>query len=289
MTEVWEGDIDLHQCDRGTVSFTRTGSAITGRMRVLRNELAQEHDIDGTWSGDQVRFTRHLSSTSIQPFEGTASQDGPDRVTMNGRFAANLAGEWSAECRRTGSSPRPGPNLELRITPHHPTERDRITFSATARHSSGVRDVTHVINGEPVKTCAGDRCVHEAGPFPAGTISWRVAARANDGGEQKGRDNQIVIARVSAGSCRLRCRATGQQARSASVFLVVVSGPDDERRTITSKPFTTAGTVEFDDLPEGRLRLRVDTRADVAVRVRPSSQDVTCRAGQRAEAVFEFS
>jgi hypothetical protein len=285
VTETWEGDIDLHQGDRGTVSFTRAGSAIAGRIRVLRTRSEQEHSIDGTWSGDQVRFTRHLSATSIQPFEGTASQDAPDHVSMSGRFAANLAGAWSAECRRTGSSSRPGPNLSIRITPYRPTERDRITFSAVAQPSSGVRDVTHIINGKPVRTCAGDRCVHEAGPFPAGTISWRVSARANDGGEQEGRENQVVIAPVSAGSCR----ATGRQAKRAPVFFVVVSSSDDQRRTIGSKPFTTAGTAEFDDLPEGRLHLRVDTRADVAVRVRPSSRDVTCRAGQLAEAVFEFS
>jgi hypothetical protein len=289
MTETWEGDIDLHQGDRGTVSFTRAGSAIAGRMRVLRNELPQEHSIDGTWSGDQVRFTRHLSSTSIQPFEGTASQDGPDRVTMNGRFAANLAGEWSAECRRIGSSPRPGPNLELRITPYHPTERDRITFSATARHSSGVRDVTHVINGKAARTCPGEVCIHETGPFPAGTITWLVAARSNDGGEQPGHERTIVITPVSAGRCRLRCRATGPQANRASVFFVVVSRSDDPGRSVATKPFTNAGTAEFDDLPEGRFRVRVDTRADIPVRVRPSSQDVTCREGQLAEAVFGFS
>jgi hypothetical protein len=289
VTETWEGDIDLHQGDRGTVSFTRAGSAITGRIRVLRNELPQEHSIDGTWSGDQVRFTRHLSSTSIQPFEGTASQDGPDHVTMSGRFAANLAGEWSAECRRTGSSPKAGPSLERRITPYHPTERDQITFSAVASHSSGVRDVTHVINGAVARSCPGDRCIHVAGPFPAGTITWLVSARSNDGGEQPGHEHTIVITPVSAGTCRLRCRATGPQADRAPVFFVVVSRSDDPGRSVATKPFTSAGTVEFDNLPEGRFRLRVDSRADIAVRARPTSQEVTCQEGQLAEARFEFS
>jgi hypothetical protein len=149
--------------------------------------------------------------------------------------------------------------------------------------------VTHVVNGEAVRTCAGDRCLHQAGPFPAGTITWLVSARSNDGGEQPGHERTIAITPVSAGRCRLRCRATGPQAGRASVFFVVVSRSDDPGRSLATKPFTGAGTVEFDGLPEGSLRLRVDTRADVAVRVRPSSSVVTCREGQLAEAAFEFS
>lgn len=289
MAETWDGDIDLHQGDRGTISFTREVSAITGRIRVRRGQSEQEHSIDGTWTGDQIRFTRRLDASSIQPFEGTASAAGPDHVIMSGRFAANLAGEWSADCRRTSQGPKPtGPNLDLRFAPFHPTADDRITFSATAQHSSGVRDVTHFINGKAVRTCTTERCIHEAGPFPAGTITWGVRARSNNGGENSLDDHTIVIAPATAGGrCRLRCRAVGPQASRASAFFVAISRPG-ESRAIATKSFSNAGGIEFENLPEGRLHLLVDARADLPVRAQPSTQEVTCREDQLAEAVFTF-
>src|SRR4051794_21095680 len=85
VAETWDGDIDLHQGDRGTISFNREVSAITGRVRVRRGQSEQEHSIDGTWTGAQIRFTRRLDASSIQPFEGTASPVGPDHVIMSGR------------------------------------------------------------------------------------------------------------------------------------------------------------------------------------------------------------
>ena len=208
MAESWEGDIDLHQGGRGTISFTLDVAAITGRIRVRRGESEEEHAIDGMWTGD---------------------------------------------------------------------------------HSSGVRDVTHFINGAAVRTCTTERCAHEAGPFPAGTITWGVRARSNNGGENRPDHRTIVIAPAqAAGRCRLRCRAVGPKAGSAAVFFVAVSRPGGSK-AIATQPFSDAGVIEFENLPEGRLRLQVDTRADLLVRAQPVSQEVTCREDQQAEAVFTFS
>lgn len=284
----WSGDIDLHQGDTGTIRFEQVEDSIKGTMRVARGTNVSEHSIDGVWVGDSIRFTRHLDESSIQPFEGTVTRRDGDQAVMEGRFAAGLRGIWSATCRRTPSeTPAPaGPSLTIRIKPYEPTERDRIEFVATASHPSGVRDITHHVNGAAVRTCAGERCVHVQGPFPAGAITWRVSARSVNGGENIGQERPITIKPVaSRGNCRIIARADGPRAQSARVFAVSVVGPGNRR---ASRPFDANGRAEFVDLPEGRYTVSTDTRADIAVDVRPRRNDVECREGQTSEVVFDF-
>lgn len=107
----WRGTIDLHQGDTGTLEFIREGSAITeGWIEVHRGEISFPRDEirDGFWDDHVIAFRRILDPpTSYQPFKGTTSYEDGRRIIMEGRFAANYAGRWTAKCELVEESAPP--------------------------------------------------------------------------------------------------------------------------------------------------------------------------------------
>ncbi|OGF65080.1 MAG: hypothetical protein A2Y62_19900 [Candidatus Fischerbacteria bacterium RBG_13_37_8] len=104
-TEQWKCTIDLHQGDSGTMEINRNDAAIEGKIIVQRgaetnDPVTFETPFHGKWEGNTIDFTRLLSQTSQQPFNGSVSPVEDNKVTMQGRFAAKFSGTWSAECER---------------------------------------------------------------------------------------------------------------------------------------------------------------------------------------------
>lgn len=102
--ETWSCTIDLHQGDTGTLWFRRHDGAVDGSIVV--RDGSRKHRISGTWKGDRIEFWRALSEASGQPFVGTAGTTESGAVRMAGRFAHELSGVWSADCRRSDRAAR---------------------------------------------------------------------------------------------------------------------------------------------------------------------------------------
>ena len=117
----WDCAIDLHQGDTGTLTISRTGTSLVGRIIVSRNGVPSEHAIDGEWSDDRITFIRHLSATGrdIQAFTGVALAGDDGRARMAGRFARSFEGVWSADCK-AGPTDLPDPPSRDAIDPKPP-------------------------------------------------------------------------------------------------------------------------------------------------------------------------
>lgn len=172
---------------------------------------------------------------------------------------------------------KPGPSLTIKAQPYQPTSRDRVRFIVDAAHSAGVESVTIFVGGRAVKTCNTPHCEYEGGPYPAGTLVWKVDARSRDGGVTFGRDNPLAIKAMAAGAGSISGKAYGSGAGSARVFAVALYGPDDLSLHRETKSFDTSGRYRFTGLPPGRYRLVVDAKADIAYGAQPKSRTVDCR------------
>jgi hypothetical protein len=174
-------------------------------------------------------------------------------------------------------SSKPGPSLTIKAQPYQPTSQDSVRFIVDADHSAGVESVTIFVGGRAVKTCNTSHCEYEGGPYPAGTLVWKVDARSRDGGVTLGRDNQLVIKAMAVGTGSISGKAYGSGAGSARVFFVALYGPDDLSLYRETKSFDASGRYGFTSLPPGRYRLVVDTKADIAYGAYPNSRTVDCR------------
>ena len=219
----------------------------------------------------------------------TASEAGPHRLWAEARdLAGNKATSRTLEfmVHPTG---KPGPSLTLRTDPFRPTSRDPVRFIAEASHSSGVRDITIHVGGRAVLTCPAPRCEYTALAQPAGTLKWRVSARSQDGAETYGSETALEISPApTTGACSISGRATGSHADAASVFSVMLFGPDDERKHRETRRFDPDGRYRFSGLPDGRYWLRPDTRADIAVGPHPPRASPVCRGAEINGVDFEF-
>jgi hypothetical protein len=105
--ETWRCAIDLHQGDKGTLELTRKAPFIEGKLTIERGDRSFESAVRGEWGEAEIRFSRTLSSTSYQPFQGTVTSAGSGEVLMEGRFAAGNAGQWSCRCQLVESDGAP--------------------------------------------------------------------------------------------------------------------------------------------------------------------------------------
>ncbi len=183
---------------------------------------------------------------------------------------------------------KPGPALNTRIQPYHPTSQDRIRFITEASHPSGVESITIFINNRSVKTCNRDQCEYVGGPYPARKIIWRVSAKSRNGGVTYGYDKTVEIAPLATGKCSISGKAYGPGAGSAQAFFVSLYGPDNFELHRKTTPFDKNGQYRFTGLPDGRYMLRVDTRADIGIGSHPSSKTVKCRGKAIVNVNFEL-
>jgi hypothetical protein len=97
-------EINLHQGDAGQLEIRQMADGIQGTLTLERQAGGEPlaTSIRGSWTGDVIRFTRRLSSTSEQQFIGIVVAAGDSVVKMAGRYADAHEGVWSATCARSG-------------------------------------------------------------------------------------------------------------------------------------------------------------------------------------------
>ncbi len=182
---------------------------------------------------------------------------------------------------------KPGPALNTKIQPYSPTSQDKITFIASASHSSGVASITFFIAGQEIKTCSGDTCQYVGGPY-TGNITWRVSATAKDGGVTYGKDTIIEIKPLNIGTCSITGKVFGPGAYAAKVFFVILYGPNDFKVFREKKNFDASGVYQFTGLPNGQYKLVVTTKADIAVGPHPYFRIAECNGGTVTDMDFEL-
>ena len=96
-TRNWICKLDLHNGDVGVLMLQVTGAAVGGAIVV--DGTTDKQTIRGSYSKGRIDFIRQLSPTSSQPFAGVVVRSGARSLAMGGRYAANYAGTWSADCQ----------------------------------------------------------------------------------------------------------------------------------------------------------------------------------------------
>ena len=88
-------------------------------------------------------------------------------------------------------------------------------------------------------------------------------------------------------ACTIEGRALGPRADLSKVYFVELRGLDNKNAVSRTEVFK-ANRYRFEKLPVGRYRLRVDTRADLPVRVEPFHRVVRCTGKRPTVAHFKF-
>lgn len=193
------------------------------------------------------------------------------------------------------------PSMTRQIRPRRPTSDDQVSFRVNASHDSGIRDVLIYVNNRLVQRCGDGSCSYTGGPYPAGSLNWSAVASSRDGGVNRSEVSRLDIAAAAEradnpigtdsataqGRCTIAGRAAGRRADLAYIYSVSLFGPDDLNRYRADTRIAD-GNFRFDGLPEGRYRLVVDTRADVAINVRPNRTTVNCRGAGPGPVVINF-
>jgi hypothetical protein len=89
-------------------------------------------------------------------------------------------------------------------------------------------------------------------------------------------------------TCTLSGRATGPEARAATLFNIALYGPNQRDRYHERGRFNASGQYAFRRLPQGQYWLLLDTRADIKVTASPRERVVTCRGGSVTNLDFAF-
>jgi hypothetical protein len=222
--EQWTCTLDLHQGDRGSLSFVAAESGISGETAVQRGDTEMRHRISGSWKGDRVSFRRDLGGGTVQDFVGISVRTEGGDVKMAGRFAHAFAGVWSADCQleRTVSGPEPQASrrqvlrdrkermarepvragvLALDRTPPKVSVKvdgilvrtvgDSIDFRATAEDEGKLSSVTLFVDGRAVRTCNVWDCPYRLTAEKPGKL--RAWATAKDAAGNEGRSEEIEL------------------------------------------------------------------------------------------------
>ncbi|HLP62571.1 MAG TPA: hypothetical protein VK186_27275, partial [Candidatus Deferrimicrobium sp.] len=183
---------------------------------------------------------------------------------------------------------QPGPNLNTRIQPSMPNSTDKITFLADASHPSGVESITIFVNGQAVQTCKQNHCEYIGGPYPGAEITWRVSAKSIEGGITYGDDKTIPIVHIQTGSCSISGKVYGPGAKLGHSFFIILYGPDNLSLYRGVESFNQEGLYSFIDLPAGKYKLTIDTKADIEIGPYPASRVVECTTGPLNDVDFEL-
>jgi hypothetical protein len=90
------------------------------------------------------------------------------------------------------------------------------------------------------------------------------------------------------GNCSISGKVFGSGAGAAGVFSVNLYGPNDFKVFKGKKKFDNAGQYSFPGLPNGKYKLVVDTKADIAVGPHPNFKIVDCVGGAVTGVDFEL-
>ncbi|MCX6582276.1 MAG: hypothetical protein NT166_19055 [Candidatus Aminicenantes bacterium] len=221
-------------------------------------------------------------------YSETLTQPGPHKCWATAVDAAGNKGQSAILEFMVQPTAKPGPSLNTKIQPYKPTSQDTVTFLADASHSSGVESITIYVNGQAVQTCNQSHCEYVGGPYGGPEIAWRVSAKSRDGGITYGHDITVPITQKQAGYCSISGKAYGSGAGLASVFFVILYGPDNLSLHRETQPFGQDGIYSFTGLPTGKYKLVVDSKADTTIGPHPASRVVECSSGPLDNIDFEL-
>lgn len=294
----WECALDLHQGDTGTMSLNRSGNNIDGEIRVTRNELVLESNLDGRWIGNEIDLNRLLDSNSSEAMTGVVLALGTEKVKIGGRFSNDYHGVWSADCDLVAgstvaqaseiSSPEAVvPSTRSSLSPSNPTNRDRLTFSADATHAEGIEKITFFLGSDEIGVCETTECEVAHGPLPSGVYTWRVEVTSENGVSAE-TTNQFSIQNIdSQNNCQISGIATGASGGLAEIYLVKLYGPNDDQILRATSGFDN-GRYQFSNLAVGEYKLIVDTRADQGVLATPANTILSCQSGSMLTQNIDF-
>jgi hypothetical protein len=151
-----------------------------------------------------------------------------------------------------------------------------------------VESITIYVNGQAVQTCNKNHCEYVGGPYGGPEISWRVSAKSRDGGETYGVDRSVPIVHVQTGSCSISGKVSGPGTRLVKGFFIILYGPDNLSFYRGVESFNQEGLYSFPDLPAGKYKLVIDTKADTTIGPYPAYRVVECRTGPLDNVDFEL-
>ena len=291
----WECALDLHQGDKGTLTLNREEDNLDGVIRFSRNDNVFESTVSGTWNTNRIDLTRLLDAGSTELMAGVVVALGTKKMNIGGRYSDGYQGVWSANCDLVSevSHTKSAEDIEsevfteTKVTPEMPTDKQKVTFSISASHSDGIKQLSVFLGSEEIHTCAADKCEFSYGPFSKGIYSWRVEGLSNSDAKSIETGRLIVksskrVAQLKASSekqrrCQISGRATGAFAPLAETYSVKLYGPDTTTVLKASSNFI-GGVYQFANLSEGEYQLIVDTKGDQDITAFPASNILNCKS-----------
>ncbi len=80
----------------------------------------------------------------------------------------------------------------------------------------------------------------------------------------------------SSGRCSISGKVYGSGQQAAKVFFIILYGPNNLSQPRATQKFDAAGNYMFADLPAGKYKLIVDTKADTVLGPHPAYREVEC-------------
>lgn len=87
---------------------------------------------------------------------------------------------------------------------------------------------------------------------------------------------QTAPVEETSGRCSISGKVYGSGLQAAKVFFISLYGPNNLSQHRATKKFDAAGNYMFADLPAGKYKLRVDTKADTVIGPHPAFREVEC-------------
>jgi len=242
----------------------------------------------------KLKYAILFGSTELMT--GVAVALGTKKMNIGGRYSAGYQGVWSANCdlvSESSSTQRTESEMftNTKVTPDMPTDKQKVTFSVSASHPDGIKQLSIFLGSEEIHTCTTDECEFSYGPFSKGIYSWRVEGLSNSGsksietnrlvvqntkGKSKKSSQLVVGSQKAKNNCQISGRATGAYGPLAEIYSVKLYGPNTTTLLKSSSNFIN-GAYQFTNLPAGQYQLIVDTKGDQQVITVPNRKFLNCK------------
>jgi hypothetical protein len=97
-----------------------------------------------------------------------------------------------------------------------------------------------------------------------------------------------IASHILAGTCSISGKVYGPGMHAVKLFSVSLYGPDDFKTFRETKRFDNSGSYTFTNLPNGKYRVIVGVRGDIAIGPHPRYRIVKCKGGAIKNVNFEL-
>ena len=170
-----------------SVSITHSPASPTTDDRITFTVHAEDASgIDAVWIRVNDNWVR-MCTTAYCTYTGGPYPEG--KVTYEAKARDKADNEESTYTRylsvgkSTFEDTEP-PSVIITYSPVNPTTDDILTFTVTAEDVSGIGGLELRVAGTVVKTCTISPCTYVTGPYPVGTVTYKVRAWDKLGNEQ---------------------------------------------------------------------------------------------------------